>query len=282
MIDLLRCSFSRPRNFVFIYSLPTICPWFMPQSGCKSHGLAKQSLSVAIWLDGLATPSPAPERATITPTKPSRAPLQSTQSKLTSTLERIPKNTAVTKRKRPMDDESNDYGSRPRRSDRVRMAGKTGTPLLSDSQNHSGPQSRPQERRRDSPPETFTTTPPRTMIDYPKETEGSYFRSNLPVRSDRMLIENTTTPAFPPSQSPSKTSSRSSPSRFRGIKRESLMNLIPAIKFETVPEGKNHWPAHIQNLWRDCVSSLVHETKVVPSQLHVSRVQGLPLLPNMS
>jgi hypothetical protein len=65
--------------------------------------------------------------------------------------------------------------------------------------------------------------------------------------------------------------SRSSPSRVKGIKRENFVNLSPSINFETVAEGKKHWPLYIRDLWRDRISSLVHETKVVPPQLKVSR-----------
>jgi hypothetical protein len=251
-----------------LYTRPFAGLQFMPPSitdkSRENHPPEKPSL-VDTWLDGLPRLSPLQKDATTTRV---RDPLQSTQPRST-----ILRRASARKRKRAMnEDESNNYGSEPRRSCRIKVTRKTEKPGRSDNHSHSALQPRP---KRPSPgtASAITTQP---VLDRDDKQNSDNVPTNLPLRNERIILGNTSTPEFPPPSSPTrtettKTSSRSSPSRLKGVKRENLVNLSPAIKFETVAEGKKHWPPHIQDLWRDRVSSLVHETKVVPRQLKVSR-----------
>ena len=240
---------------------------------CESHAPTEQSSIVHIWLDGIENPLPSPTKRRLTR---SRIPLQSRQARLTPSPRCIPLESVSTqKRKRPIDeDNSNNHGLEPRRSVRIKQT---------EDQSHSRPQPNLQTRRRGRSLKHASTTTGRPKTGSLDDPEGDGLADKeavLPLRNDRAILGNTEVPSFPPPlPSPTRTgttrtSSRSSPSRVKGIKRECLANLIPAITFETIREGKKHWPLHVQKLWTDRISSLVHETKVVPPQLKVSATSG--------
>ena len=178
-------------------------------------------------------------------------------------------------------------GVEPRRSERVHKLRKKASSPQEGEQSHSasrntGVETRQQSRPRGRPPKNALSTAPRRPLDGTDEAEGvasGNMETNLPFGNDRAIPEIGEIPYFPPPPSPTRTgttrtSDRVLPSRVKGIKRDHLVNLSPTIKFETVAEGKKHWPSHVQTLWRDQVSSLVHETRVVPPRLKA----GVPLL----
>jgi hypothetical protein len=262
---------------------PSIHPQPLPactsSAGLASHGPIENSSSVEVWLDGVAGPSQTPDDAAITRVVHARAPLRSTQPRSTAILPCISNFARAQKRKREMDeDDGNNHGSEPRRSGRIKITRHTERPSQRDDRSHNLPQTKPNQRRRGSPQKTASKTTRPAILNHADEMESVDLQGDLPLRNDRVILGSTTSPGFPP-PSPTrtettKTSSRSSPSRVKGVKRENLVSLSPTIKFETVPEAKKHWPPHIQDLWRDRVSSLVQENKVVPPQLKVSRVRA--------
>ena len=88
-----------------------------------------------------------------------------------------------------------------------------------------------------------------------KNTEGNVIEDSktyLSLRSDRIILRSREIPQVLPSRSPThteitRTSNRSSPSRFRGIKKENLMNPNPVVDFETVTEAKKYLPSRLQS-----------------------------------
>lgn len=209
------------------------------------------------WLRGLSTPSPH-----CLPL--ANKPLRSTQPRAT------PQSAAEPKRKRSMDEEDvENRHARLRRSDRNKKpremvrGDKQDNPTPNVPRNQRGP-TLPQALGHGSP--TKGLAPALTRRD---ETEGELSSvSGLEATADRSLqytLSHTAT---------TKSSGRLSPSKIKGIRREYLEHLNPSITFETVAEGKKRWPTQIQILWRDQISSLVHETRVVPPGLKVRANQA--------
>jgi hypothetical protein len=258
----------------------------------SSHAAADQfQSSVHIWLDGIEKPLALLKKDSMTtPSMPYfRAPFQSTQPKATSHsyfLRRgSSKSITTRKRKIPMDeeDDSRNHGVERRGSGRINTS-KTRKATTcpqegNQSEIHNKRNQAPRQPRcRGRPSKNATTTGPRRVLGDIDDTEGDASEgagANLPLRNDRIILGNSEIPQVLPSLSPTRTgttrtSSRSSSSLLKRIKRENLVNLSPVIEFKTVAKAKEYLPSQVQSLWRDRISSLVHETRVVPPQLKVS------------
>lgn len=228
------------------------------------------------WLRGLSTPLPHCLPC-------AKKPLRSTQPRVTPYFPSISKGTsrsaADLKRKRMMDED--DAGKRrvqPRRSDRKRTARETIGGHKEDDPSQDVPRNErgqrvPQARGQGRPAKS--KAPTLTRLD---EIEGDVFsataQTSVPSEIDQTIpgihaIADSSLPSSLSRTGTTRTSGRLSPSKIKGIKREYLEYLSPAITFETVAEGKKHWPVQIRTLWRDRISTLIHETKVVPPKLKV-------------
>jgi len=234
-------------------------------------------VSIHNWLREISTsPSPSSSHA--------KKPLQSIQPRVTahfpSSTETTSKVPVIHWRKRKMnqdDTERPDLG--PRRSKRIGTprqqigARRTEAEPSEDMAQINQQQSISQARRQgqSTKGKVLSTT-------HVHATDGDVFpaqsRMDLSLETNPFVsgLHATTDTSFPLSSSytvTTKTSGRSSPSKFKAPRREHLEYLSPAITFETIAAAKNHWPNHIATLWKDRISTLIHDTKVIPSGLKV-------------